>query len=116
MTPEERKEIVDEIYRKVLLSVPSLVLYQLEFQSKVQKQMERFNAEHPELSGKKRTLGLIANAISSKNPDWDMHKVFDEAILRMKQLEQKMTETDLATVADRPGRFQELFNAVVMGE
>lgn len=74
-----RNEAVQQAVQQTLQSVPGLVVNYVKRHSEIKTLVDDFYDANPDLKGFKKTVGAVANELHSKNPDWDMQKVFEES-------------------------------------
>jgi len=94
-----------QVYEKVLLAIPEIVLGHLQRNTVVKGMVDTFYETNTDLAPVKRTVAAVANELHAQNPDWTIEQVFKEAapktreILGMKVRKAKSAEEQ---VSDEP--------------
>jgi len=67
---------VNQSVQRTLQSVPELVVGYITRHTAMNRMVDEFYKEHPDLSNVKQTVAAVANDLHSKNPDWGVDQVF----------------------------------------
>lgn len=62
----------------VLRAIPDIVKLQVTQFATLSKMTEDFYKENQDLAGQKQFVGMVSQELGSKNPDWELKKLFEE--------------------------------------
>ena len=75
-----------QVYEKVLLAIPEIVLGHLQRNTVVKGMVDTFYDTNADLVPVKRTVAAVANELHAQNPDWTIEQVFKEAAPKTREI------------------------------
>jgi len=90
---------------RTLRSIPELVVGYITRHSAMNRMVDDFYKENPDLSNVKKTVAAVANDLHSKNTDWTVEKVFGESAKSTRKLlglKEKAQEIVTSTTKKKP--------------
>jgi hypothetical protein len=96
--PEKLNSVLGRVYQaaqeqsvnlatqQALRSVPELVVGYITRHTAMNRMVDDFYKEHPDLVNVKQTVAAVANTVHSENSDWSVDKVFSETAKRTRKL------------------------------
>lgn len=81
-----QQQAVYQAQTQTLRTIPEMVLGYITRHTAMNRMVDEFYQENPDLSNVKQTVAAVANDIHSKNPDWAVDKVFQETAEQTRKL------------------------------
>jgi len=79
-------DFTEAITRKVLISVPALVIHHIKNEHSYNKIKDTFFTANPELLAYQPVVAQQLNIVAAEHSDWDINKVFVEAGITAKKI------------------------------
>ncbi len=77
--------LTEHILRKVMISVPDLVIHHIKNEQSYKIIKEKFFTDNPELVNYKPVVAQCLNEVAAEHPDWGIEQVFVESGIRSKK-------------------------------
>ena len=74
-----------KVSENVLRAIPDIVKTNVQQHAALRRMTDDFYNENEDLKGHKKFVGMVGAEIASKNPDWEVKKVFSEAAVESRK-------------------------------